>query len=274
LWNRNNWKQGRTEAPKLNHLLLDILADIPALFEKTDLLLDNEKQEPEFTLQRIDMMQKYTAVNEQLRTWYHTVEEANPKPLYRDATKEDDIAEIEYSPFESPIVFSSLSIAQLVLIYWTCRSMLYAEMDRLTSTYESPQPHFSFLNSTPKKLSNAYTASSFELADLALRGEPYCTHKSHGMSGVQSVAFTLWALQHHVYFNRSVEKEEYCNKRALHIGRSRGLYFLSQVTNLSCDDYKEMGQKGLKLEVQDSGIHYFERTSLEKFEYGNCAIDT
>lgn len=47
-------------APKLNDKLLDIVADVPALFAETDDLLDNDAQEPAFTIQRICIMQRYS----------------------------------------------------------------------------------------------------------------------------------------------------------------------------------------------------------------------
>lgn len=261
-------------------MLLDIIADIPALFEETDFLLDNERQEPQFTLKRIAIMQKYTMFHEQLQGWYLGVEQATPAPIYWETTKEDDQAQIEGFPFETRLAFSSLPVAQLVLIYWTLRSMLYSEMDRLTSAYKdySPSQPLRSSISTPatEHLPNIFVDSSLAFADLAIQAEPFCTHISHGMSGVQSVAFSMWALQHHVYLGRCPEKERYCDQRALEIGRSRGLYFLSQVTNLSCDDYKQMGKVGLRLELidgqgaqVDEGISYFDRGSLEKFEYGD-----
>lgn len=80
----------------------------------------------------------------------------------------------------------------------------------------------------------------------------------------------MWALQHHVYFNRSLEKEAYCNRRALELGKNKGLYFLSQVTNLSCEEYKDMGKHGLNLEIlDDEEIQYFDRMTLETFDYGS-----
>lgn len=220
--------------------------------------------------------------HEQLQGWYSGVEQATPAPIYWKTTKDDPV-EIEGFPFETQLAFSSLPVAQLVLIHWTLRSMLYSEMDRLTSTYEACFPSQPLRSSVSKPTAenapNTFVTSSLAFADLAMQAEPFCTHISHGMSGVQSVAFSMWALQHHVYLGRCPEKERYCDRRALELGRSRGLYFLSQVTNLSCDDYKQMGKMGLRLEIVDGQgvpgdeeISYFDRSSLERFDYGGLSI--
>ena len=231
-------------------------------------------------------MQSYASVHEQMKAWYEHAETKIDGLIYW----EDDSGEIvgaEGVQFGTRLHFSSLSIAQMVLIYWSFQGILDAEMDHLVSSSSSSSPSFSSKTNlesitpiTPISIIdppdwpkiNSYNKSAIAYADLIIRSEPFCTDPRHGMAGVQTVIFPLWSIQQAIYFKRSQEKFSYCYNRSREIGSGRGAFFLSLITNLSIENYVAMGEFGLTSrltnEGSDGGRVFMDRKWVEKFQYG------
>lgn len=251
------WKFTRGNNPKLSELLLDILVDIPALFEATDLLLENQGSEPDYTLQRVALMQKCNLFHKELEQWHEHVERTVQGSVYWETEEVVTSGELQ---FGHRLEFSSLPVAQILLIYWICRAMLYADMDRLVaSPYRHPE-------------TNPYSISAISFADLVIRSLPFCTDDAHGMSGVQSATFPIWAAQHAVYHKRSPEKYQYCYNLSRGIGEARGIYFLSLISNLSLEDYPPVGKEGLTSRMNEQTM-FFDKKSIDEFVYKEQIVD-
>ena len=251
------WKSIRGHNPKLSELILDILVDIPALFEATDRLLESRGSEPGYTLQRIALMQRCALFHKELEQWHEYAEKTVQGSVYWETEEAVTSGELQ---FGRRLEFSSLPVAQILLIYWICRAMLYADMDRLVSP---PDQHSE---------ANQYSTLAISFADLVIRSLPFCTDDNHGMSGVQSVAFPIWAAQHAVYHKRSPEKYQYCYNLSRDIGGARGIFFLSLISNMSLEDYPPVGREGLTSRMGEQTM-FFDKKRIDEFVYGEEMVD-
>lgn len=253
----DGWKFTRGNNPKLSELLLDIVVDIPALFEATDRLLETQVPEPGYTLQRVALMQRCNLFHKELEQWQENAERTIQGSVYWETEEVVTSGELQ---FGSRLEFSSLPVAQILLFYWICRAMLYADMDRLaSSSYHHPGP-------------NPYSISAISFADLVIRSLPFCTDDKHGMSGVQSATFPIWAAQHAVYYKRSPEKYQYCYDLSRDIGEARGIYFLSLISTLSLEDYPPVGREGLTSRMNDLTM-FFDKKKVDEFVYSGEIAD-
>jgi hypothetical protein len=251
------WKSARGNNPKLSELLLDILVDIPALFEATDRLLESGGPEPDYTLQRVALMQRCALFHKALEEWHEHAEKTVQGSVYWETKEVVTSGEMQ---FGRRLEFSSLPVAQILLIYWICRAMLYADMDRLVS---SPYQHPG---------ANPYSKSAISFADLVIRSVPFCTDDKHGMSGVQSATFPIWAAQHAVYHKRSPEKYRYCYNLSRDIGGARGIFFLSLISNLSLEGYPQVGREGLTRRMSEQTM-FFDKKRIDEFVYREEIVD-
>ena len=251
------WKFTRGNNPKLSELLLDILVDIPALFEATDRILESPGSEPDYTLQRVALMQRCSLFHMELEQWHEHAQKTVQGSVYWET--EEVVASGELQ-FGRRLEFSSLPVAQILLIYWICRAMLYADMDRLVSSpYQRPEP-------------SQYSISAISFADLVIRSLHFCTDDKHGMSGVQSATFPIWAAQHAVYYKRSPEKYQYCYNLSRDIGGARGIFFLSLISNLSLEDYPPVGREGLTSRMSELTM-FFDKKKIDEFVYKEEIVD-
>ena len=251
------WKSTRGNNPKLSELLLDIIVDIPALFEATDRLLESPGSEPGYTLQRVALMQRCNLFHKELEQWHENAGRTVQESVYWETEEVVTSGELV---FGHCLEFSSLPVAQILLIYWVCRAMLYADMDRLASSpYSNPE-------------ANPYSISAISFADLVIRSLPFCTDEKHGMSGVQSATFPIWAAQHAVYYKRSPEKYQYCYNLSRDIGDARGIYFLSLISTLSLEDYPPVGKEGLTSRMNEQTM-FFDKKKIGEFVYKGEMVD-
>ncbi|CZR52366.1 uncharacterized protein PAC_02243 [Phialocephala subalpina] len=170
------------------HHLLDIMARMPGLIERTELAISMDAILPSPT-EMESLRERYWAIERQLRTWYINLVDSSTTPL-RSETSPRTIASATLSDLQpltdSSLNFPSFEIARMHLFYWAALLLIYNNLTSIpspsTSLHQFPQVHLQ---------SEIHTT-----ATLIARSIPYLLSPETQTMGPQNVCFSLRNAMH------------------------------------------------------------------------------
>ncbi|TVY49975.1 Uncharacterized protein LOCC1_G000484 [Lachnellula occidentalis] len=169
------------------HHLLDIMARMPGLIERTELAISMDSILPS-PMEMEFLREKSWTIERQLRTWYVNLVDSSTTPLHSETPR--TIASATLSDLQpltgSSLDFPSFEIARMHLFYWAALLLIY---NNLTSI---PSP------STPlHQFSHVHLQSEIHpTATLIARSIPYLLSPETQTMGPQNVCFSLRIAMH------------------------------------------------------------------------------
>jgi hypothetical protein len=195
-----------SEAPDLFTRLLDLMTQVPPILEAFDaLVMTNANKAAERTF-LIRLLQQCTTLHAQLLAWCEDLREQIQGPLYWSvpSVARNPADAINDRIFPLAFHFPTLSIAQLLLLYWSTLIVLYRTTQDIDKRLRSNKTEASFTgsNSRPRRdvrgndqRSDYNCPSNTTISPLAnkiCQSFEFCYHSSNGTLGVQSTVFPRW----------------------------------------------------------------------------------
>lgn len=210
------------------HHLLDIMARIPSLIERTELAIsmDAPLHSPTETE---SLRVRYWAIERQLRTWYINLVDSSTTPLRSSETSPRTIASATASDLQpltdSSLNFPSFEIACMHLFYWAALLLVYNNLTSIpsssTSLHQLPQVHLQ---------SEIHTT-----ATLIARSIPYFLSPETQTMGPQNVSFSLRVAMH-AFSELGEDKEERWCRDVFEELDKRGFSFGKILANVKWDN--------------------------------------
>jgi hypothetical protein len=202
------WQCCTNENHDLYCHLQDLMIQLPSIMEALDTHAVNTNKTAERAV-LIQLLQLCSKLDGQLLSWVEQLKEQVYSQLYWT------VPSVANNPADDPILgrifplafhFPSLSMAQLLILYWSTLVLLYRTIQDIqkrlksnanssTEMQHSIGPHEKDggeLCSDGNRLSNKQIAL---LADNIAQSFEYCYHSNNGTLGPQSTVYSLWVAQ-------------------------------------------------------------------------------
>lgn len=215
-------------APKSDfHYLLDIMARLPGLIERTELAISVDAILCSPAVME-SLRERYWAIECQLRTWYSNLVDSSARPLC-SKTSQMTITSATLSDLQplddSSLDFSSFEIARMHLFYWAALLLIYTNLTSMpspsTSLHQFPQD-------------NLHT-EIHTTATLIARSIPYLLSPETQTMGPQNVFFPLRTAMHAFSELGENREERWCRDVFEELDK-RGFPLGNILANVNWDD--------------------------------------
>ncbi|KAG9228330.1 hypothetical protein BJ875DRAFT_477767 [Amylocarpus encephaloides] len=215
-------------APKSDfHHLLDIMARMPGLIERTELTISMDPILSSPT-EMESLRERYWAIERQLRTWYINLVDSSTTPLHSETSPRTiaSATPCDLQPLtNSSLHFPSFEIARMHLFYWAALLFIYNNLTSLpppsTSLYRFAQVHLQ--------------SEIHITATLIARSIPYLLSPETQTMGPQNVCFPLRTAMH-AFSELGRDKEERWCKDVFEEVEKRGFPFGKILANVKWID--------------------------------------
>ncbi|KFY92301.1 hypothetical protein V498_05053 [Pseudogymnoascus sp. VKM F-4517 (FW-2822)] len=227
-WLTTPWQR----APKSDfHHLLDIMARLPGLIERTELTIsvDAILRSP---VVMESLRERYWAIECQLRTWYTNLVDSSATPLHSE-TPLMTITSATLSDLQpltdSSLDFPSFEIARMHLFYWAALLLIYTNL----TSMPSPSTSLHRLHQDTLRLEIHTTAT------LIARSIPYLLSPETQTLGPQNVCFSLRIAMHAFSELGENRQERWCRDVFQEIDE-RGFPFGKILANVKWEDIPQL----------------------------------
>lgn len=209
------------------HHLLDIMARMPDLIERTELALSMDAILPSST-EMDSLRERYWAIERQLRTWYINLVDLSTTPLLSETSPRTitSATQSDLQPLtDSSLNFPSFELARMHLFYWAALLLIYNNLISIpspsTSLHQFPQVHLQ---------SGIHTT-----ATLIARSITYLLSPETQTMGPQNVFFPL-RIAMHAFSELGEDREERWCRDVFEELDQRGFSFGRILANVKWDD--------------------------------------